>query len=314
MKAINLKVEYLTNPIGIDITKPRLSWNLDEGIKQTAYQIVAKGLNDNILCDSGKVISSQMHLIQWKGSTLKSRDVVNWTVTVWDENEMPTVSDEARFEIGLIVNTDWKARWITGDYQVDKKKRYPVDCFKKSFSLPEKKIVKARAYMTACGIYEGSINGSKIGDFVLAPGITDYRKRVQYQTVDITDMLHHGSNELFFMLADGWYRGSVGAWGMKNYYGSETKLLAQIEVVFEDNTVDIITTDDSFQWTNEGAIRFADNKDGEIYDARMENFANAHWGKAKVTAHNVPGRILGRRRAGRKCQVLCNGIQERSII
>ena len=287
MKAINLKVEYLTNPIGIDITKPRLSWNLDEGIKQTAYQIVAKGLNDNILWDSGKVISSQMHLIQWEGSTLKSRDVVNWTVTVWDENEMPTVSDEARFEIGLIVNTDWKARWITGDYQVDKKKRYPVDCFKKSFSLPEKKIVKARAYMTACGIYEGSINGSKIGDFVLAPGITDYRKRVQYQTVDITDMLHHGSNELFFMLADGWYRGSVGAWGMKNYYGSETKLLAQIEVVFEDNTVDIITTDDSFQWTNEGAIRFADNKDGEIYDARRENFANAHWGKAKVTAHNV---------------------------
>lgn len=287
MKAINLKVEYLTNPIGIDITKPRLSWNLDEGIKQTAYQIVAKGLNDNILWDSGKVISSQMHLIQWEGSTLKSRDVVNWTVTVWDENEMPTVSDEARFEIGLIVNTDWKARWITGDYQVDKKKRYPVDCFKKSFSLPEKKIVKARAYMTACGIYEGSINGSKIGDFVLAPGITDYRKRVQYQTVDITDMLHHGSNELFFMLADGWYRGSVGAWGMKNYYGSETKLLAQIEVVFEDNTVDIITTDDSFQWTNEGPIRFADNKDGEIYDARRENFANAHWGKAKVTAHNV---------------------------
>ena len=69
------------------------------------------------------------------------------------------------------------------------------------------------------------------------------------------------------MLADGWYRGSVGAWGMKNYYGSETKLLAQIEVVFEDNTVDIITTDDSFQWTNEGPIRFADNKDGEIYDA-----------------------------------------------
>lgn len=287
MKAINLIVEYLNNPIGIDITRPRLSWNLEEGIKQTAYQIVAKDEKNNVLWDSGKVISSQMHLIKWEGATLKSRDVVNWTVSVWDENEMPTVSDEAHFEIGLIANTDWTAKWITGDYKIDPKKRYPVDCFRKTFNLPEKKIAKARAYMTACGVYEGALNGAKIGDFFLAPGITDYRKRIQYQTVDITDMLNQGSNELSFMLADGWYRGSVGAWGMKNYYGSETKLLAQLEVLFEDGTIEIIPTDDSFQWTNEGPIRFADNKDGEIYDARMDDFAKAHWGKAKVTAHDV---------------------------
>lgn len=69
--------------------------------------------------------------------------------------------------------------------------------------------------MTACGIYEGYINGQKMGDFYLAPGITDYRKRIQYQTVDITNLLVNGDNTIDFMLGDGWYRGSVGAWGVK---------------------------------------------------------------------------------------------------
>ena len=80
--------------------------------------------------------------------------------------------------------------------------------------------ISARAYMSACGLYEGQLNGKKIGNFCLAPGHTDYRKRVQYQTVDITSMIRTGINDLFFMLADGWYRGSVGAWGLKNSYGN----------------------------------------------------------------------------------------------
>ena len=89
------------------------------------------------------------------------------------------------------------------------------------------------------------------------------------------------------MLADGWYRGSVGAWGMKNYYGSETKLLAQLEITYEDGSIDIIATDDSFMWTQDGPIRFADNKDGEIYDARRESFKDAVWTKAKLSSNRI---------------------------
>ena len=74
---------------------------------------------------------------------------------------------------------------------------------------------------------------------------------------------------------------------MKNYYGSETKLLAQIEVIYDDGTVDIIATDDTFEWTNGGPIRFADNKDGEIYDARRDDFASADWKQVKLTKYNV---------------------------
>ena len=289
MKAINLKTEYLTNPIGIDVTEPRVSWNCEGGVKQSAYQIIAKDVDGDEVWNSGKVESNQMHLIPWNGENLDSRDCITWQVQLWDENDMPGEASElATFEIGLLHKSDWKAKWITGNYEVDPKKRYPVDCFKKTFKVEANKTVKsARAYMTACGIYEGQINGEKIGEFCLAPGITDYRKRIQYQTVDITSQIKSGENELNFMLADGWYRGSVGAWGMKNYYGSETKLLAQIEVTYTDGAVDTVVTDDSWQWTNNGPIRFADNKDGEIYDARLNDFVNAKWTKVKLTNHNV---------------------------
>ncbi|WP_026495022.1 family 78 glycoside hydrolase catalytic domain [Butyrivibrio sp. WCD3002] len=289
MKATRLRTEYLKNPIGIDIRKPRLSWVCEGGKKQSAYQIKAFDDRGTILWDTGKVSSDRMHLISWMGDALTSRTKVFWQVQLWDENDVQgEISEIAQFEMGLLSGSDWTSKWITGDYVPEKKTRYPADCFKKSFTLPsDKKVKKARAYMTACGLYEGKLNGEKIGKSMLAPGITDYRKRIQYQTVDITDSIRSGENELFFMLADGWYRGSVGAWAMKNYYGSETKLLAQIEVFYEDGSCDVIGTDDSFLWTNEGPVRFADNKDGEIYDARKESFENVNWSKAKVTSHNV---------------------------
>ena len=288
MKPINLKVEYLTNPIGIDYTAPRLSWNYAVGDNaQTAYEIKAVNEDGESIWDSGKVESSKMHLVDWNGPKLSSRQIVRWTVTAWDKDGVCEISEEAYFEIGLINNGDWVADWITGNYEVDKKTRYPVDCFKKTIVLKDKPVKKARAYMSACGIYEGYINNVKMGDFFMAPGITDYRKRVQYQTVDITALLQAEENVVSFMLADGWYRGSVGAWAMKNYYGSETKLIGQIEITYEDGTCDIICTDNSFMWTNDGPIRFADNKDGEIYDARMEDFEAASWTNAKVTNHEI---------------------------
>ena len=153
-----------------------------------------------------------------------------------------------------------------------------------SFNVePGKEVTKARAYMSACGLYEGALNGEKIGNFCLAPGHTDYRKRVQYQTADITSMIKSGINDLFFMLADGWYRGSVGAWGLKNFYGNETKLLVQIEVYFSDGSKKRLCSNEKFEWTDEGPIRFADNKDGEIYDARYEDLSKASWKPCKVT-------------------------------
>ena len=173
MKAIRLQTEYLTNPIGIDVHDPRLSWNCEGGITQTAYRIVAETEGITVW-DSGKVVSSCMHVRYPK--QLLSRQRVSWRVHLWDENDDADEGSEAFFETGLLSPSDWTAKWISGNYRVNKKTRYPVDCFKKNFTAIG--VQKARLYVTACGLYEVKINGTRVGNFVLAPGHTDYLRRV----------------------------------------------------------------------------------------------------------------------------------------
>ncbi len=310
MRAIRLQTEYLKNPMGIDLTKPRLFWNCEGGVSQTAYQILAVNDDGEVMWDTGRVTSSQMTHIRYEGKPLKSRDRIIWKVCLWDEKGLQGEwSEDAFFEIGLLDPSDWMAKWITGNYFVDKKKRYPVDCFRRQVKrTSEAKIRKARLYATACGVYEARINGQRVGNYILAPGITDYRKRVQYQTYDVTDLLQNGVQtttgdraatdacvaandvlqseaiDLTFWLADGWYRGSVGAWAMRNYYGAETKLLAQLEITYEDGSCQIVGSDETWAWSNDGPIRFADNKDGEIVEADR---VPTYHGTAKVTGHKV---------------------------
>ena len=304
MKAVRIKVEGLFEPLGIDVTNPRISWNCEGGIKQSAYQIISAKW------DSGKVISDEMSVVYPLEPS--SRERVDFRIKLWDENDKEEISEPAFFEMGLLDKTDWKAKWISGNYKADdrtyKKKqllkdnfvlnglnyvfekmkpvnieRYPVDCFRKCFSI-DKEIKEARLYIAACGIYETKINDSRVGDFILAPGLTDYRKRVQYQTYDVKDLLKQNDNTISIDLADGWYRGSVGAWGLLQEYGYETKVIAQLEISYSDGSSDTIITDESWSWSNDGPIRFADNKDGEIVDANKEpSYSN----KVKLTKHEA---------------------------
>lgn len=278
MKAIRLKTEYLFEPIGIDVAKPRLFWNCEGGVKQTAYEIVATNDAGEVLWSSGKVESSAMGAV-WGGDPVAPKTKIMWQIRLWDETDTCGEWSEATFETGI---GDWKAKWITGNYRVNPAKRYPVDCFRKCFDTED--VAKARLYITACGLYEAKLNGNRCGNFVFAPGYTDYRKRVQYQTYDITELLKNGANELTVQLADGWYRGSCGAWGLKNQYGRETKLLAQLEITHADGSVQTVISDETWDWSNDGPTRFADNKDGEIVDA---NAAPSYKGKAKLTRHPV---------------------------
>ena len=279
MKAIRLKTEFLTDPIGVDFQNPLLTWNCEGGVRQTAYRIVAKSAGVTVW-DSGRVESDSMRATYPR--ELHSREIITWSISLWDENDIVGESSEASFELGLLSPDDWQARWISGDYLVNPLRRYPVDCFKKEFDT--EKVKKARIYATACGLYELELNGKRVGDFILAPGHTDYRKRVQYQTYDVTELLNNGENTLTASLADGWYRGSCGAWGLKNQYGMRTKLLVQLEIEKSDGTRQIISTDGSWSWSNDGAIRFADNQDGEIVDSRL---APTYSGKARVGNHKV---------------------------
>ena len=281
MKARDLKTEYLYDPIGIDITSPRFFWKAEGGC-QSAYQIKAYKEGEEIW-DTGRVVSSKMTHIPYEGPSLSSRDRVEISVTLWDENDEPGQEERGSFELGLLEASDWKAKWISGVYKPKKNTRYPADCFRKTFTAKED-IVKARLYITACGLYEAFINGKKAGDFVLAPGSTDYRKRIQYQTYDVTDLIKSGENALEIELADGWYRGSVGCFAPTNVFGRQTKLLAQLEITYKDGMGDIIGTDESFSWSGDGPVRFADLEDGEIIDASM---MPSYSGKAIVVKEDI---------------------------
>ena len=275
MKAIRIKTEFLTNPIGVDFQKPLITWNCEGGVRQTAYRIVASSG-----WDSGKVASDSMRAIY--PEPLKSREMVDLAITLWDENNREGEVAHASFEMGLIDKADWQARWISGNYTVNPFVAHSVDYFKKEFVATD--IKKARIYATACGLYELELNGRRVGDYVLAPGHTDYRKRIQYQTYDVTEMMEDGNNTITALLADGWYRGSCGAWGLKNQYGVRTKLLVQIEIEKNDGTRVVVGTDRSWTWSNDGALLFADNQDGEVVDARLYP---SYSGTARVTSHSV---------------------------
>ncbi|MGN0998342.1 MAG: family 78 glycoside hydrolase catalytic domain [Faecousia sp.] len=232
--------------------------------------------------------------IPYGGDALRSRDHIVWSVMLWDEKDVAGETAESWFELGLLEKSDWTAQWISGDYNPKKNIRYPVDCFRKQFAL-EKEIAFARLYASARGVYDVHINGSRIEDFILAPGMTDYRKRIQYQTYDVTAFLKK-ENTVELRLADGWYRGSSAAYGVTCVYGKQTSVIAQLEITYADGSRETICTDESWAWCNDGPIRFADLKDGEVYNARMMPYYN---GKAKVVeapaaplaaADNVPVR------------------------
>lgn len=242
MKAIRLKTEFLFEPVGIDIDRPRFFWNCQGGARQIAYEIAATAEDGRTLWESGRVESPSMRA-HWGGKPVPPRTRVTWSVRLWDENNIPGERSSATFETGLPKGAPWRARWIAGDYDVDKRRRYPVDCFCKRF--PVFGAGRARLYITACGLYEARLNGSRVGDFVLAPGHTDYRKKMQYQTYDVTALLKEGENRLEVQLADGWYRGSCGAWGLLNQYGTQTKLLAQLEYADESGNIHTICSDGS---------------------------------------------------------------------
>ena len=273
MRAVRLQTEYMTTPLGIGNLNPRFFWNCEGGRTQSAYQIIASR-EGKIIWDTGKVLSSDMTHIPYKGKSLMSRDVVQWKVTLWDENDCAGETSESFFEIGLTDAAELSAKWISGDYKPDPKKRYPVDYFSKSFSLkPGKRIKKARIYATARGVYDVTIDGITIRDFVLAPGMTDYRKRIQLQTYDVTSILTKGSTDdhsIELRLADGWFRGSVAAYGVRNVFGTRTSIIIQLEITYEDGEKTVIATDESWKWADDGPIRFADLKDGEVYDASEE--------------------------------------------
>ncbi len=286
-----LKCEYHSNPIGIDIQKPRLSWQIlsdGESVMQTAYEIRVADSQQNLknksrlIWNSGKIESEYSVNIEYSGPALQSMQRVYWQVRIWDNTNTVTAwSEPAYWETGILDTKLWTASWITVKDEIDGKGKWPAQYYRKEFSL-NKKIKSARVYVTSLGLYQLFLNGKKVGDQYFTPGWTSYHKRLQYQTYDVTKMLR-SKNAFGAILADGWFRGKIGYIEPHSYYGNQLGLLLQLKIEYTDGSVETIITDKNWKY-NTGPILESDIYDGELYDARLEmdgwsspNFDESVW-------------------------------------
>ncbi|MGB2862913.1 MAG: alpha-L-rhamnosidase N-terminal domain-containing protein, partial [Sedimentisphaerales bacterium] len=277
--ATDLRCEYLVDPLGIDVPKPRLSWvvrSKQRGQMQTAYQILVASSEENLaknqgdLWDTGKVESDQSIHVAYEGKRLRSRMRCFWKVRVWDAGGKPgRYSRRARWEMGFLWAWDWQARWLSAPPPPDESVQ-PSPLFRKTFVL-EKPIKKARAYVCGLGYYELYLNGKKVGDNVLDPAFTHYDRRVLYVTYDVTNYVRPRSNAVGVMLGNGWYNMHTRAvWGFDQApWRDRPTMLCQLEVEFTDGSSQVIASDSTWK-VSTGPILFDSIRSGERYDARLE--------------------------------------------
>ena len=275
----SLRCEYHTNPLGIDAAAPRLFWKLESGRRgasQSAYQILAASSSERLsdgqgdLWDSGKVQSAQSVHISYGGTALKSGQRVYWAVRVWDGDDQPSGwSKPAFWQRGLLSPEDWSAHWISLPPTRPHIDLNPAPFLRREFRVG-KAVTRATVSATALGIYSLRLNGQAVSADHFAPGWTDYRKRVAYQTYDVTSLVREGANALGAMLGDGWYAGYIGFENKRANYGPYPKLRAQLTLEYADGTTETVGTDEQWRGTLGGPILFSDMLMGESYDARLE--------------------------------------------
>ena len=312
-KAIDLRCEYLENPLGIDASNPRLFWKMEKpgrGAMQTAYRIQAASSVDLLtkdsadLWDSGVVESGRSIQIEYAGKPLKTGDEVFWRVKIWDENKVESPwSETARWETGIMNQQEWQAKWTGAPAKLftgELKNASPL--FRKNFTVSGK-IKKARVYISGLGYYELYLNGEKVGDHVLSPNQTNFDRRqlekwsdarignmkttVLYETHDISSALKEGENVAGVILGNGWYLQADRPENPQYLYDLP-RMLAQIKIEYEDGRSEWILSDETWK-TAVSPIIYNGLHSGEIYDARMEQndwnktgFDDSAWKNAEL--------------------------------
>jgi alpha-L-rhamnosidase len=280
----HLSVERRVDPLGIDVARPRFAWRPDAD--QAAYQLQVVDTDEPGASwsaptwDSGRRAASDSTYVPYQGPALRSGHRYAWRVRVWTtDGGEGAWSEPAGFEVGLLEPTDWSARWIAHvvpDLVSEPEERRagrPAPILRRRFALADAPR-RARLYATALGVYEAYLNGARVGDQWLAPGWTDYDRRIQYQVFDVTDLLLRGDNVLAVRLGDGWYAGSVGAWG-RHRYGDVPALLCQLDVRLPSGESLRVGSDAAWRGADSGTW-LHDLQLGERTDLRKEP---SGWGR-----------------------------------
>ena len=277
IKVQNLMTEDRIDPVGLDMARPRFSWQMisdQRNVMQTAYELRVStsipGLSKEreTVWQSKKVISDSSVYVTYKGPNLQPGTRYYWQVRVWDNyGKVSPWSQVAYWQTAFFNAGDWKAKWIMQDtVRFAGSEACPV--FRKTFTA-KKQILSATAYISALGMYEAQINGKRVGDDLFTPGWTAYRSRIQYQVYDVTGLLKTGENAVGVTLGNGWYAGYI-AWGKHRYeYGKHIALLFQLEIKYKDGSSETIVSDENWK-SSTGSIMSSEIYHGETIDHRND--------------------------------------------
>jgi len=296
--AVDLQCEYMTDPLGIDVERPRLSWKLSDplmkrGQHQTAYRIIVAGSlgslhrNNADVWDSGTVSSEQSTLVPCGSgdgnspfSILHSQSVYYWKVMVYDVDGKPSAwSKPARFATGLPDRKDWHGEWIK--HPTASREKHII--FRKSFHI-NRTAVRALACVASMGYHELYVNGRKADDGVLSPAVSRMDKRVLYRTYDVAPLLHKGDNTVALIYGPGW--------SMNNYFARSVNQAVLVQLngdSFDISSDDAWTCSESYS-RNIGGFGFMDMGGEEVDGNRFTDdcikpgYDDSDWKKAMKTS------------------------------
>ena len=207
------------------------------------------------------------------------------------DGEIVRIFTDSKWKVRAQNESKWKKSSVVaelGDAKLDPVPPLPSSAalLRRGFEVT-KSVQSARLYVTALGSYRMFLNGQRIGEDLLTPGFTDYSKRVQYQTYDVTKQIASGKNVLGAILGEGWFASGMTWSGLAYFFQPPpVRLLAQLEIQYSDGAHDNIVSDGSWK-TAASPILHSEIYSGETYDARDEianwnqpSFDDATWESA----------------------------------
>lgn len=283
----SLTTEGLVSPLNVETPNPRLSWIItssDRDVMQTAYHILVASSPEKLaagqgdIWDSGKVFSDRSVWVEYTGPKLADNTRCYWKVKVSTTRGDSSWSPQAEWGMGIVGEGHWGGRWIgwEGPFEwdiEDSHSRMSSRYLRKEFNSEKKEIKRATAHISGLGLYELYINGQKVGDDVLAPAPTDYRRTTLYNSYDVTDLLKGNGeanavgvtlgNGRFYTMRQNYKPYKIPTFGYP-------KMRMNMIIEYTDGTKQRVNSDEKWSLTAEGPIRSNNEYDGEIYDARLD--------------------------------------------
>jgi alpha-L-rhamnosidase len=312
IEAYGLRCDHVIEPLGIT-APPRFSWrfaSVRRATRPVAVRVIVQPTNDAIhdAWDSGWR-ETELGGVDYEGDPLRSNTDYRWSVQVRDNAGRDGSASHSTFSTAIIDPALWRASWIGRARTHRRDAEPPTDddrslavrylesplTLRRAFQV-EAPVVRARVHVTAQGVYQLWLNGTRVGDEELSPGWTDYRDRILYQSFDITELARSGENVFSAIVAGGWWSGYVGFDRRRQaeHYGNEPAFWMQAHLEYADGTELVVATDDLWRETD-GPLRYADLLMGEYHDARIDlgSWRTAAYDDSGWNAVRVFGRDSG---------------------